>query len=96
MNILIKPLVTEKMTDVSESLNQFGFVVDRRADKSQIKNAVERLYNVKVTSVNTMVYGGKVKSRFTRAGLTSGKTNAYKKAIVQVADGDTIDFYSNI
>jgi len=96
MDILVKPLVTEKMTDQSERFNRYGFVVDRKASKPQIKKAVESLYNVKVESVNTMVYGGKVKSRYTKGGIITGKTNAYKKAVVTLVEGDSIDFYSNI
>lgn len=96
MAIIIKPVITEKMTDLSEKLNQFGFIVDKSANKLQIKEAVEELYGVEVVSVNTMKYAGKAKSRFTKGGVISGKTNSYKKAIVTVAEGETIDFYSNI
>jgi len=96
MNILLKPLVTEKMMSQSEDLNRFGFIVEKKANKIQIKKAVEEMYGVTVESVNTMRYGGKVKSRFTRGGVQTGKTNSYKKAIVTLAEGDTIDFYSNI
>ncbi len=96
MNILIKPIVTEKMTDQGESLNRYGFIVRRDADKEQIKSAVESMYNVSVASVNTMVYGGKNKSRYTKGGMIKGKTNSFKKAIITLAEGDTIDFYSNI
>lgn len=96
MEILVKPLVTEKMTDQSERFNRYGFVVDRRASKPQIKKAVEDLYDVTVESVNTIVYGGKVKSRYTKGGIITGKTVSYKKAIVTLVEGDSIDFYSNI
>jgi len=96
MEILVKPLVTEKMTDQSERFNRYGFVVDRKASKPQIKKAVEDLYNVTVENVNTMVYGGKVKSRYTKGGIITGKTAAYKKAVVTLVEGDSIDFYSNI
>ncbi|MCK3684591.1 50S ribosomal protein L23 [Maribellus sp. YY47] len=96
MDILVKPLVTEKMTDQSERFNRYGFVVDRKASKPQIKKAVESLYNVTVENVNTMVYGGKVKSRYTKGGIITGKTTAFKKAIVTLVEGDSIDFYSNI
>jgi len=96
MSIIIKPIITEKMTAMVESLNRYGFIVDRRADKIQIRKAVENLYGVKVDSVNTMRYGGKIKSRYTKAGFISGKTNGYKKAIVTLEKGQTIDFYSNI
>ena len=84
------------MTAASEEFNRFGFVVDRNANKIQIKAAVEEAYGVSVNSVRTMNYAGKSKSRFTKAGVISGRTNHFKKAIVQLSEGDTIDFYSNI
>jgi large subunit ribosomal protein L23 len=96
MNILIKPIITEKMTALGEKLKRYGFVVDKSANKLQIKKAVEEMYNVDVREVNTMRYSGKSKSRFTKTGLISGKTKAYKKAIITIAEGETIDFYSNI
>ena len=96
MAYIIKPLVTEKMTGITEKLNQFGFIVRPEANKLQIKADVEALYNVNVVSVNTMRYAGKTTSRYTKAGLLKGRTNAYKKAIVTLKEGETIDFYSNI
>ncbi len=96
MGIIIKPVVSEKMTDHTEKLNRYGFVVDPKANKIQIKKAVESAYGVSVESVNTMIYAGKSKSRFTKAGLIEGRTNRFKKAIITVAEGDVIDFYSNI
>ena len=96
MNILIKPVITEKMTDESEKFNRFGFIVDRRANKLEIKDAVEKMYGVSVEKVRTMIYPGKAKSRNTKGGVISGRTSSYKKAIVDVADGESIDFYSNI
>lgn len=96
MNILIKPIVTEKMTADGEKFNRYGFVVEKTANKLQIKKAVEELYEVTVVDVNTMRYAGKVKTRYTRSGVLSGKTNSYKKAVVTVAEGEAIDFYSNI
>lgn len=96
MNILIKPIVTEKMTAQGEKFNRYGFIVEKTANKLQIREAIEELYEVTVVDVNTMRYGGKLKSRFTRSGVTQGKTNAYKKAVVTVAEGEVIDFYSNI
>jgi len=96
MDILIKPLVTEKMNNLTEKLRKYGFIVDKRATKPQIKKAVESFYNVKVNSVNTILYGGKVKSRYTKSGVISGKTGSYKKAIVTLEEGESIDFYSNI
>lgn len=96
MGVLLKPVITEKMTAQGTKLAQFGFIVDKRANKIQIKTAVEDLYNVQVVSVNTMNYSGKSKSRNTKGGVISGRTNAFKKAIVTLADGETIDFFSNI
>lgn len=96
MAFIIKPLISEKMNGISEKLNRFGFIVKPEANKLQIKAEVEALYGVTVTDVNTMVYAGKSKSRYTRAGLLRGRTNAFKKAIVTVKEGETIDFYSNI
>ena len=82
--------MTEKMP------NRFGFIVRPDANKLEIKHEVEALYNVKVVDVNTMRYQGKSKSRYTRSGLLKGRTNAFKKAVVTLREGDTIDFYSNI
>ena len=96
MGVLIKPLVTEKMTAMTEKQNKFGFVVRPDANKLQIKNEVEELYGVKVVAVNTIKYAGKNKSRYTRSGMIKGRTNAFKKAIVTLQEGETIDFYSNI
>ena len=97
MKFIIKPLVTEKMTKITDKQpNRYGFIVRPQANKLQIKKEVEELYNVTVTDVNTMNYAGKNKTRYTRAGLVKGRTNAVKKAIVTLKEGDTIDFYSNI
>jgi large subunit ribosomal protein L23 len=96
MKILVKPIVTEKMSAQAEKLNRYGFVVNKEANKVQIKKAVEQFYNVTVETVNTVNYSSKLKSRFTKAGVISGKTNAYKKAIVTLKHGEIIDFYSNI
>lgn len=84
------------MTIQGEKLNRYGFEVDRDANKLQIKAAVEEMYGVKVLDVNTVNYHGKRKSRFTKAGLLSGRTNHFKKAFVTLAGEDKIDFYSNI
>ena len=96
MGIIVKPLVTEKMTSITEKSNRFGFIVSPEANKVEIKNEVEALYNVTVVSVNTIRYAGKNKARWTKSGLIKGRSNAFKKAIVTLKDGDTIDFYSNI
>jgi large subunit ribosomal protein L23 len=96
MNILLKPIVTEKMTSQGDKFNRYGFVVDRNANKLQIRKAVEELYGVTVDSVNTMRYAGKVKTRNTKSGFLVGKTSAVKKAVITLAEGNKIDFYSNI
>jgi large subunit ribosomal protein L23 len=89
-------VITEKMTSLGEKLNRYGFIVQKTANKLQIKEAVEETYGVEVESVNTMNYSGKTKSRHTKAGVITGKSRSYKKAIVTLAEGETIDFYSNI
>ena len=96
MMILKKPLITEKMTKISEKLNRYGFIVDDRANKVEIKKAVEKMYNVTVESVNTINVASKRKQRYTKTGFVSGSTGTYKKAVVTLKKGDTIDFYSNI
>ena len=96
MSIIIKPLVTEKMTAMTEKLNRFGFIVRPEANKLEIKREIDGLYNVTVVDINTIRYSGKNKSRYTKSGLITGRTNAFKKAIVTLKEGDTIDFYSNI
>ncbi len=95
MSVLIKPLVTEKVSALNEE-GRYGFIVALKANKIQIKNAVESTYGVTVEDVNTMRYQGKSKSRFTKAGLITGRSASYKKAIVKVADGEVIDFYSGV
>ena len=96
MIIIKKPVITEKMTAISEKLNKYAFIVDKRSNKLQIKEEVEKLYDVKVAAVNTMNYAGKSKSRYTKAGVITGKADAFKKAIVTLKEGETIDFFSNI
>ena len=96
MGILIKPIVTEKMTVQGDKLNRYGFIVDKSANKIEIKKAVEQMYGVSVKDVNTVNYHGKRKSRYTKAGMLTGSTNNYKKAFVTLAGDDKIDFYSNI
>ena len=96
MAYIIKPIVTEKMTGITEKLNQFGFIVRPEANKLQIKAEIEALYNVNVVSVNTMNFAGKSTSRYTKAGLLRGRSSAFKKAVVTLKEGETIDFYSNI
>ncbi len=96
MNILTKPLITEKTTAYSESNNCYTFLVSPEANKIEIKKEVERVYGVSVEKVRTQRYGVERKVRFTKTGIQKGKTNSIKKAIVQVAEGDAIDFYNNL
>ena len=96
MGIIIKPIVTEKLTDQGEKLNRYGFIVDRKANKLQIKDAVEKMYGVSVTDVNTVKYHGKKKSRYSKTGVLRGRANHYKKAYITLAGEDKIDFYANI
>lgn len=95
MSVLIKPLVTEKVSALNEK-GKYGFIVNRKANKVEIKKAVEKMYGVNVEDVNTMNYLGKAKSRYTKSRVVSGRSPSYKKAIVTVADGEVIDFYSEI
>jgi large subunit ribosomal protein L23 len=96
MDILLKPIVTEKMTNLSDKLNRFGFVVSNKANKLEIKNAIQQMYGVNVKSVNTIRYAGKQKVRYTKSGYSVGSKSAFKKAIVTLSEGEKIDFYSNI
>ena len=96
MNILIKPIITEKATADVENFNRYTFVVNPKANKVEIKKAVEAAYEVSVTKVRTLNVRPDRKTRQTKTGVQTGKTNAYKKAVVQIAEGDTIDFYNNI
>jgi large subunit ribosomal protein L23 len=96
MSILIKPIITEKATSDSELFNRYAFVVDKKANKLEIKNAVEEVYGVTIESVKTMNYPMKRQSKYTKNGVVQAKVGGYKKAIVQLAEGDNIDFYSNI
>ena len=96
MDIMIEPIVMEKATAITEKGNRYTFRVSPGANKGQIKDAVQGLYGVKVVAVNTMRYDGKNKTRYTKTALLRGKTAAFKKAVVTLAEGETIDFYSNI
>lgn len=96
MAILVKPLITEKMSLLSESKGQYGFRVALEAKKPVIKAEIERMYNVEVDKIRTLVVAGKRKSRFTKSGVSNGKSSNYKKAIVSLKDGKSIDFYENI
>jgi large subunit ribosomal protein L23 len=96
MSVILKPIITEKMTQMGEKLNRYGFKVDKRANKLEIKKAIKDIYGVEVAEINTMTYRGKSKTRYSKSGFINGKSNNYKKAIVTLAKGETIDFYSNI
>ncbi len=96
MAVLVKPLITEKMSLLSESKGQYGFVVDVASTKSEIKAEIEKMYNVEVEKIRTLVVSGKRKTRFTKSGVSNGRTSNYKKAIVSLKDGQSIDFYENI
>jgi large subunit ribosomal protein L23 len=95
MGILKKPLVTEKVSSLNEK-GKYGFIVDPDANKVEIKKAVEKQYGVNVERVNTMLVMGKKKTRYTKAGVLAGRKPSYKKAIVTLATGEVIDFYSNV
>ena len=95
MDILIRPLVTEKVTSLNEK-GKYGFVVEKHANKVEIKKAVEKMYGVNVEKVTTMRYLGKEKVRYTKTKIMTGRTNNYKKAIVKLVAGEVIDFYSGI
>ena len=95
MSVLKKPLVTEKVSSLNEK-GKYGFIVDATANKVEIKKAVEKQYGVNVSTVNTMNVMGKLKTRYTKAGVLAGRKPSYKKAIVTLAEGEVIDFYSNV
>jgi large subunit ribosomal protein L23 len=95
-DVLLKPILTEKANAQQEKLRRYAFKVSKKANKLEIKKAVESFYGVTVTGVNTATAPGKNKSRFTKAGVLSGRKPGYKKAFVTVAEGETIDLYSNI
>jgi len=94
--ILIKPLITEKTSAASDRLNQFAFIVNKDANKIEIRKAVETEYKVSVSNVRTVNVDGKAKSKFTKTGMVSGRTPSYKKAIISLSEGETIDFYANL
>lgn len=96
MSILIKPLITEKTSADSEERNRFSFVVNKKANKLEIKSAIEELYGINVEKVRTSIVPGKDKTRNTKSGISKGNTGSYKKAIVEVRSGETIDLYSDI
>ncbi len=96
MKVIFEPIITEKATNDSELRNRYAFVVNREANKIQIKDAVEQRYNVTVEKVRTQIYGSERKTKYTKKGVQRTKTNIKKKAIVDIQDGDSIDFYNNL
>jgi large subunit ribosomal protein L23 len=94
--VLVKPIVTEKSNKLTDRSKTYAFRVDRKANKLEVKKAVQEFYGVNVVEVNTVVVPAKSKSKFTKAGFISGRKPAYKKAYVKIAEGETIDLYSNI
>ena len=96
MKVIFEPIITEKATNDSELRNRYTFVVNREANKIQIKDAVEDKYNVTVEKVRTQIYGSERKTKFTKRGVQRTKTNIKKKAIVDIQDVDSIDFYNNL
>ena len=97
MSVIVKPIFTEKQTAITDKYeNRYGFIVVPSANKVEIKKAIESLYNVHVESVNTMRYDGRKKSRYTKSGVVTGNTSSFKKAIVTLKKGETIDLFSNI
>ncbi len=94
--ILIRPIITEKAERLTDSLNQYSFVVEKKANKIEIRKAVEKLYGVSVNGVNTMVMPGKTKNRSTRSGMIRGRVASFKKAVITLAAGEEIDFYGDI
>ena len=95
-NILIKPVITEKSELLSSDLNQYVFLVDKKANKIEVKKAVEELYGVAVESVNTMIMPGKSRTRYTKTGMQRGRRPSFKKAVVTLTEGEEIDFFSDI
>ena len=95
-DVLIKPVLSEKVNRQTEKQNRYTFIVDRKANKLEIKKAVEEFYGIQVKEVNTLVMPSKAKSRNTKAGVVTGRKPAKKKAIVTVAAGETIDLYGNV
>ena len=96
MSILIKPIITEKANELTEKLNRYSFVVNLKANKIEIKEAVEATYGVSVEKVRTLVYPVKRSTKYTKKGVVESKISAYKKAVIELAEGDAIDFYANI
>ncbi len=95
-DVLIKPILSEKANKQSEKMNRYTFIVDRKANKLEIKKAIEQFYGVQVEDVNTLVMPSKQKAKYTKAGFIVGRKPAKKKALVTVAEGETIDLYGTV
>lgn len=96
MSLILRPVITEKATNDSELNNRYAFYVDPKANKIEIKKAIQSMYDVEVVAVKTMIYAPKVKTKYTKSGYQVGATNKLKKAIVEIAEGQEIDLYGNI
>ena len=96
MNVILKPIITEKATNDSELRNRYTFLVKKNANKVEIKNAVQERYNVTVSKVRTQIYGPERRTKYTKSGIQNSKSVVRKKAIVQLLEGDSIDFYNNL
>ncbi len=96
MNVILKPIITEKATNDSELRNRYTFLVKKNANKVEIKNAVQERYNVTVSKVRTQIYGPERRTKYTKSGIQNSKSVVRKKAIVQLVEGDSIDFYNNL
>ncbi|MCX6181342.1 MAG: 50S ribosomal protein L23 [Bacteroidetes bacterium] len=96
MSVIKKPIVTEKMSSIQEKLNKYGFIVDDKANKVEIRKDIEKMYNVKVEAINTLRTPRKIKQKYTKKGMMTGSTPINKKAIVTLAEGQVIDLYNNI
>lgn len=95
-SIVLKPIVTEKLTAAGEKYNRYGFIVDPKADKEKIRKAVEKYYGVKVDKVNTMIYSGREVIRYAKSGMLKGRTDSFKKAVVTLKEGEQIDLFANL
>jgi large subunit ribosomal protein L23 len=96
MSILVRPIITEKANKLSEKLQQYAFIVNPKANKIEIKKALETFYNVNIVDISTMIYAGKKKSKYSKNRFVEGKNKKFKKAIITLAEGEVIDLYENL
>ncbi len=94
--VLIKPIISEKAEILSSEKSQYSFIVNKKANKTEIRKAVQDMYSVKVASVNTLTMPGKSKTRNTRSGVLKGNISSYKKAVVKLQEGEEIDFFGEV